>query len=251
MKIILAILCSLWGLSAVADEIRLTGSPYCPLICEGESQGFMVDIVEEVFTAQGYDFIYENNPRSRSLEMVNEGEFHGLIGQIAGFDTTYHYPALETALIELCFFTDASSAWQYDGLASLQAVSLGLIKDYGYAAVPDAKKHIERYGDDPLKISYIVGDKPMVRILKMISLGRVSATLEDRNIVNYLLKEHAITSIRNAGCADTRINSFVVFPRNEERSAEYASIMGEGMQAIRASGRLDEILARYGASDWR
>jgi len=44
---------------------------------------------------------------------------------------------------------------------------------------------------------------------------------------------------------------FIAFSPKNPKSQEYAKLLSEGTAALRASGELRKILAKYGLSDWR
>lgn len=237
--------------TAHADVIKLVGSLYCPLICEDEKNGFMVEIVRSVIEKNGHTLDYENLPRSRALDAVEAGQVDGLIGQVKGFEDTYFYPDEQTGVISPCVFTSKSSNWVYDGTESLAELRMGLIPGYGYAAIPGMSEHVAKYAEDPEKIEYVVGQDPMLRILKMISLGRFTGTLDDINIINYLVKMNDLDDVRVAGCLDARIDSYTIFPKVLPHSERLATMLGNGIKELRASGELARILEQYGASDWK
>lgn len=237
--------------SAQADVIKLVGSLYCPLICEDDENGFMVEIVRSVVEKNGHTLDYENLPRSRALDLVEAGQVDGLVGQVKGFEETYFYPDEQTGVINPCVFTSKSNDWVYDGSDSLAEVRMGLIPGYGYAAIPGMREHVAKYADDPDKVEYVVGQDPMLRILKMISLGRFTATLDDINIVNYLVKVHDLDDVRVAGCLEAKIDSYTIFPKVLPKSEQWATMLGDGIRELRASGELARILEKYGASDWQ
>ena len=43
---------------------------------------------------------------------------------------------------------------------------------------------------------------------------------------------------------------YIAFSPANKKSAEYAAILDRGVERLRASGELDEIMAHYGLEDW-
>ncbi len=232
-------------LLASADEIYLTGEPYCPYVC-ADKEGFMLEITRTILEENGHQVHYTNLPWSRALREIRAGDrYVGLVGTLKPITPDLIYPEASIGKIEACYFTTSDNSWNYSGLASLAEVRLGLVQDYGYDRNSVLMEHLKQYGNNPSKVGRIIDSDTTLRLVRMTLAGRFSAFTEDRQVVNHVLRKNGIKGIREAGCIDTDDNMYIAFSPNAPHAHQYAAEITEGVERLRRSGRLQQILDKY------
>jgi len=145
---------------------------------------------------------------------------------------------------QMCFFTDADHSWSYDGTSSLERIRLGFLSNLSLPGIMDYVA--EKRGSD--RIQPISDGQFMKKNFKKIDHGRLDALIDDQNVVFYYLKQEGIEpgTYRQAGCLDREPIYLGLTPTRPKKSARLVAIYQKGLQAIRATGELEQILHRYG-----
>jgi len=248
----------LWGLcqfpSAVAaDELVFVNdeAPYCPYaICDHGKDGFVIEIVKAIYSAKGYSVTIKNVPWNRALWLVNQGEADAALDVLRESAPNLLYPKTEVAQFNPVVFVLKTNPWRYEGVDSFRSVRLGLIQGYGYGDErPDFAKYL---ASNPRKIDWVTGQNPLLRIFKMIELGRLDATMEDLVVANFVLMQAGMQEkFKVAGqFGRTKVNAFVAFNPNKPNAQQLADMFDQGISELRRSGKLQAILATYGMKDW-
>ena len=232
-----------------ADEVSVVGDPWCPYNCEPEKQpGFVIEIAQQIFADAGHNLNYSLVPWKRAKIGVQNGTYDAIAGMAKDVDTLglYVFPEEEVAASKICFYVTPESDWVFTGIDSLDAVKLGVINGYGYWMEDSA---IEKYFNDGInsgKIDAITGSQPIVQIIKMISMDRISATLEDRFVMQYELGKMGKTgSLKEAGCQSKTDMIHIAFSKENKSSQDYAKIFSDGIEQMKKTGEYQRILNRY------
>ena len=149
------------------------------------------------------------------------------------------------------FCVRSGNPWKYAGINSLKPIKLGVIKDYAYfdeldAYIKTAPPNVV-FSDDE--------ENPLPSNLTKLVEGDLGAVVEDRSVLKYTLAKMKLQgkvvfamSTANATKSD---KVYLAFSPKNPKSAEYARILSEGVAALRSSGALAKILAKYGLTDWK
>lgn len=240
--------------SVSGDTIRLLADPWCPYNCEpgSERAGFMVEIAQTVFQAEGHRLEYYQRPWVRALKDTRNGDFHGVIGATRLEAPDFIFPDLAQGQMANAFWTLADSSWQFRETDSLEGQHLAVIAGYSYGAAIEGILQDERYRP---YITELHGVSPLKNGLKMLERGRIQVLLEDEHVMRYQLRQTGQTQkFKQAGYvpAETEaVRVYIAFSPAHEDSADYARILTDGVARLRSNGELGHILAGYGVTDWR
>jgi polar amino acid transport system substrate-binding protein len=141
-------------------------------------------------------------------------------------------------------FTHPDSTWMYTGIGSLRDQTLLAINGYSYS--PDLDAYIKAHQDDPERILILSGPSPLNRAIQLVWERRTDVFPEDREVMNWTMRERpAETRLRSAGpLYESPI--YVAFSPHKATAQKRAEQLSEGIRALKASGRFDQIVARYG-----
>jgi polar amino acid transport system substrate-binding protein len=234
----------------VADEIKLTSDLWCPYACEPntEKPGFMVEIATEVFKSKGHTVKYELLNWARALKETRKGRFDGIVGASRSDVQGFSIPKTPAGYMENFYWTMPSHTWKYDNKESLGKVKVGVINEYTYGHEVDR----EVANKNP-SIIVISGNEPLSRIIQMTESKRLDGFVENPMVLNYQLQKmnkrpNVFKSVSKNLSNDPDL--FVAFSPSKPNSKEYAKMLDDGMLELRKSGKLKEILGKYGLKDW-
>lgn len=230
-------------ISIVADE-------WCPYNCEPDSDkpGILIEIAQKAFEKEGITVKYSILPWTRAIEEAKQGKHDGIVGAAVADAPDFIFPSTPQFRMRNAFYTLQDNPWEYKDLASLNDVSLGVIKDYTYSDEIDAYIVENEHNLDKIQIA--AGEEALETNIKKLLGGRVTAIVEDKNVVEMFLNNNPDyqNKLRVAGLIpDTPDNDIhVAFsPADKETAERYAEILAKGTEQLIENGGLDKITARY------
>jgi polar amino acid transport system substrate-binding protein len=239
---------------AHAEEIVFANdlSPYCPFTrCDQNKNGYVIDVVNAIYRAEGYSVVIKNVPWNRAVAMVNDGSANGILNIVKKSAPQLVYPRTEVAEFNPSVFALNANPWRYEGVDSLKSVRLGLIQNYGYA---EGNPALANYlASNSANVDWLATDESLLHIFMMIEVGHIDATIDDLAVGNYVLRKSGKKNLfKVVGHLEQgAVPAYVAFSLKDKRSQHLAEIFDEGMEKLRKSGKLKSILADYGLSDWK
>jgi len=246
------------GQDAGADTLTLVSPDWCPLICESDRPGVLarepgvvVEIVRAIFEEKGHRIVYSAPPWSRAIFATRKGSYTGILAALKNDAPDFIYPEEEIGVNRMCFYVKTTNPWRYQGVDSLTTVVLGVIQDYAYdnGKVDD---YIKKSRTAPNSLVQIVASKTgLEQNFNNLELDRITVILDECRVVDWYLKSNNLTGkYQQAGCLN-EVKMYVGFSPALEQSPRYAALFSNGIRALRRSGRLQAILAKYGLKDWK
>ncbi len=213
------------------------------------SEGYLIDIARAIFEKRGVTVISKSIPWARAVAETRDGKYTAIAGAYKTDAPDFLYPVDEQGIGVDVFFALKETKWGYDGIDSLNNITLGVVKDYSYGKAID--DYIFKNINDISKINILPGDNMLLpRTLKLLRQKRITAFIENKYVFYYTLKHNEIKDIKEVGTRGSD-KLYIAFSPKNPRSKEYALILSEGMSEIRTSGELKKILDKYGLKDWK
>jgi len=236
---------------AWSQTVTLVADEWPPFNKSGDKeQGYMIDLAREAFAMEGMSVEYVVLPWKRAIMGVRKGLYDGLVGATRTEVPDFVFPEEELAINYLSFFVTVESSWQFEGVDSLEYVTLAVTAGYDYRDW--LNDYITLHKGDEYRIQTMFGHHPIERNLKLLLSGRVDVIVDNAASIRYTARQISCQDqIRLAGKGTLPAYLYIAFsPQNtdSERLAEYLSV---GLRRLRSSGRLSSILERYGLKDWR
>ena len=244
----LLILVLLYPGGVLADTVRLGGMVRCPYICDVETErpGFMLEVARQVFGQAGHHVEYHPLPWSRAMKYVRTGHLDGLAGVLRRNAPELVYPKKPQAVSQYVLFVPGTSDWRYTGLVSLWQERIGITQGVSYGSMDS---YIQRYRNTE-RIQSVVGVTTVAQSLVILARRRVGLFIEDRAVVRYYLNQaEPERHLKEAGQLHEE-NIYIAFSPSNSKSEEYAQVLTQGIDRLRASGELARILATYNQPDW-
>lgn len=234
---------------ASAGTVRLLADEWCPYNCapDAEKPGFMVEIAREALGLAGHDVVYEAVGWRRALHLVEAGEADGVIGAVPDEAVGFVYgPALGT-------YSDSAAvrrgeAFDLDAPEALQGRVLGLIGGYDYEGAVAA--YAERHGDDDRLVQYATGEAPLEQNMRKLDAGRLDVVADVEAVLSHAVARLGLSERIEVLGGARREYVYIAFSPALATSPGYARDLAAGLEQMRESGRLGEIMRSYGLAVW-
>jgi polar amino acid transport system substrate-binding protein len=239
------------------ETMRVVADVWCPYNCSktNKDPGYLIEVLQEIFTPLSIVIEYELMPWSRSIEMVRAGQFHALVGTSRRDTADLIFPNQPQGISNNYFYVKAGKSWRYSGIPSLANIALGAIEDYAYS--DDLDYYIAMHRNNPDRLQLVGGEDALELNIRKLIADRIDAVCEDSFVMDYQLKVTARTGkLETAGELMSQQpqearNVYIAFSANSPDSKRYAELLSKGFTELRHNGRLAQILAKYGLKDWQ
>lgn len=225
---------------------------WCPYACKADApqQGYLVDLMEEVFGHQGRTIKYETLPWARAFSQTEKGITKAALGVVSG-DYGNLLPNQEVlAWDRTALMMRKGEGRRFLGPETLDGLRIGMIADFTY----DDGGPIDTYLAERLanhdNIIALNMDEPLPKLLEMLVHGRVDVVLENSDVLAYTAKQSSLQDQVDIVPTEHGDSIHIAFTPNEE-GLHNLQILDEGVRRLRANGRLQEIKGLYGLNDSR
>ncbi|WP_415903099.1 substrate-binding periplasmic protein [Neptuniibacter sp. QD29_5] len=238
------------SIGLAAEKIVIAADRWCPFNCAARAPlpGFMFEVATKVFAEKGIEVQYIEMNWSRAIQEAKKGHINAVVGAFKGDVPGFVLPEQELAILGNTFFVHKDSNWQYQGVESLQGHQLAAISGYDYG--DELRDYIQNNTFD--SVTMLGSEQPLNRGIQMLSLKRIDMLVEAEPVFWYTANLLNKTDhFKVAGSAKEFEKSYIAFSPVIDDSQQYAQILSDGIDRLRKSGQLQEILSKYGMTDWR
>lgn len=238
-------------LITLADSVSVRGDKWFPMngSPKDELPGYMIEMMSEILAPHGHTVEYKTLAWEQSLADVRAGRFDCVVG--AGHDDApdFLFPEESMGKMRNAFYVRKGSEWKFTGIESLSEIRLGAIEAYTYSDTLDA--YIQANRNTP-KVRLINANNGLAQNVKKLKSVRIDAVVEADVVMNAKLKEMGLAAeIVPAGDLGTVDDLYIACSPAKESSKTYVKLLTAGVKTLRQSGRLKEILGKYGLVDWQ
>lgn len=230
------------------QSVVIAADPWCPHNCKaGEDQeGYMIDIAREAFAMAGLDVEYVNMSWARALQQVRDGYIDAVVGALPGDAADFVFPEAALGYSRIALYTHPDNNWQYSGIESLSGFTLLAINGYAYS--PELDAYIASHYDDPERVWILSGPAPLSRAIELLHQRRSDAFPEDRYVMDWQLEQDGTSGSLRMVTVIHESPLYIAFSPVGNDSDQLATLLSEGTLAMQGTGRVAEIMARYGLS---
>jgi len=231
-----------------AKDVILVADDWCPYNClpTDKDPGYMIEIVIESFKlfGNGEKVVYKLMPWPRAVKEVRSKRVDGLVAAVESDAVGLHKPEPHQGMWVSNIFTHPETTWKYKDVFQLKNSKkrVGVIKGYDYG--PEFMKFIT---ENPKQVFISHGDKPLTVLINSLKMRRLELLVEDKFVFWYNVKMRKIPkkTFKSVGVVGKFQKLYIAF-----HNKKYSDIVAKGMVALRKSGKLKEILAKYNLKDW-
>ena len=212
-----------------------------------EHPGIVVELAKTIFEPQGIKVDYQTMPWVDALEAARGGKIDGVIGAGSAETKGLTVPQESIGEPRVVLLVRKDNPWQFESNASLKNVRLGVIDGYTYW---DSLDEYIKANKAPKVVSFS-GETPLVDALTQLKEGKIDALPETMAVFVWTSKGMGLTP-SDFRIVHTHQNEpiYLAFS-STPAGVKYAKLFDEGMQKLRASGKLKELLKAYAMSDWK
>lgn len=177
-----------------------------------EQRGVVIDMLEHIYSSEGYELQYYEVPLARGLDMVAEGLCDMLPEYLYSTESEeyFEYANEETFAYTSAFVVRQGDPWRYSGIQSIEGKRIATGPGWDYSSM---SADYQSYLDNPENadsVEVIAGyDDVVDRIFEMIRDHRV-----DLYVDNELVLQHVLNRMNMNGKLD------IVRPGLEEKLVE-------------------------------
>ncbi|GAB7079093.1 substrate-binding periplasmic protein [Megalodesulfovibrio paquesii] len=236
--------------SGASNTITLAADEWCPYNCDpaSDAPGYMVEIAQKAFAPQGLTVSYQVLNWARAVSDARSGVFSGVIGAIEGDAEGFVFPSVAQGKDDSHFFIRKGFDWKFAGVDSLRPLRVGIIRDYSYGETLDA--YFEELGEGD-HVQLASGDNGMETNIKKLLAERIDVIIANPYVFQYEAKRLGVQDqIADVGPQGEPTPLYIAFSPADPQAKEHAEQLARTTQALRASGELATILAKYGLTDW-
>lgn len=221
----------------------ISGNPF------DERPGYMIDLAQEILSAKGYTVDYQLMPWSRSLIMAEKGLIDCVVGAYKNKDRKLIYPEQPWGRDQNRFYVIKGAQWRFNKLEDIKAIRLGLIHDYLYSPGLDS---FIRKPENRSSFEYTYGNNALEQNIAKLLAGRIDATVETNLVMPEKLAELNLENdIIEAGALTPYNNLYIACSPKKQVTRKLIRWFDEGIEELRQSGKLQQILERYHLKDWQ
>lgn len=231
---------------AYADNVVIVADAWCPYNCEpgSSSPGIFVELAEKAFKSAGHTLEYRVMPWSRAKQEAKEGKLNGIIGAFKEDAPGFIFPEYTPIKAGIDFFAKSGSSWRFNGIKSLDQVSLGVVQDYEYPQ--ELSNYIKVNKNNPKRIQATKGENPMASNIAKLLAGRIDVMVDDGSVIrNYLVEHKLQASIGEVGSYN-KDDAYIAFSPALESSKSYAKILSDFSKTFAQTPEFQELLKKYG-----
>ncbi|HET7844618.1 MAG TPA: transporter substrate-binding domain-containing protein [Xanthomonadales bacterium] len=245
----LACCLALWPAACPAAAITLSADEWYPYngTPGAAREGYMIDLARAIAARTGDEVQYRTFDWETSLARVRAGTDDCAVAATAVDGEGLALSTQPFGRSVNAFFVRRDATWRFDGMDSLADVHLAAIAGYSYGAELDAWLATAPAG----RVERVENSRRALRqAFALLLSGRVDAVIEDELVAAALAEQMGVRDrVRDAGRAPGDLDLYLACAPNE-RGRELAERFGNGLRAMRDSGELATILARYDLQDW-
>ena len=250
---LLVLLCLVCSAKAVGKQINFVWNLYCPYTCvEKGVPGYAMEIVKTVYKGSKYKVNFKFvDSWNRAMNQVKSGKYDAIVFSfhVNDVDEYFVYPEQHLAIERgNSFMVLADNKVKLTDVTSLNYFSnIGVYKNTVWA--DDKLATWERMNRQ--KFTYLHGGNVFDRALKMLRMRRIDAWEDSWGLLSYNIYKNKIADVRiERILSDSTSDGGVLFSKKNAFSREYAVFFNDRVKAMRRSGQFDEILSKYGQTDF-
>lgn len=238
---------------ARAETLEIAADEWCPYNCDPKSDrpGYMVEIAKRVFGDAGIEVRYSVMPWARALAETRAGRIAGAIGASPEEypEAVYTAEPLGYNVTVLGMLPQTAHGFAFKSVESLAPLRIGGALNYSYDGGP-----IDAYLTSDAakgKVDLLSGNELQSQNLRKLLAGRIDAVIENQNVLSLAIADiQPRPQIELVPISDTS-PLYIAFSRGIGDAPRYAKLLDDGVAALRASGELAALLARYNLTDWK
>jgi len=224
-------------------SLKLAATDWCPYICDSSANpGFVSEFVFKIFEIENIEVQIDVLPWSRAIAATRNGEYHGLLTSTLAEAPDFYFPNVPTGHYQMCFFGRKSMDFKYKGRESLQRLTLGVVKDYGYGEPIDSIVSNPIQGEE---IYTVASSAPLKQLVDMTIKDRMDIFVADRVVAGNFLAEYEYSKdIQEMSCFEEIYFYTSISPKTKHHQ-EWIEILNRVLSSGESKGLYEVLKRKY------
>jgi len=223
-----------------AEKISAINDSWSPFLSPDlPGQGIALQIVRAAFKEEGHEVEMKFAPWARSINSVKEGSVDILVSTWWTKERSTFLNYSDKYLVNnIKFIKRTGDSFEFDGLASLNGKTVGIIRDYGYG---DKFKKANNFKKPETN--------KLINNLKKLTSNRLDLTLEDEIVARALIKNEAPELKDKISFSTTSLSSntlHITSGLKNPKNKQIITAFNKGLEKIKKNGIYDSILKSHG-----
>jgi polar amino acid transport system substrate-binding protein len=185
--------CTVTNLSQ-ANTLKVCYDQWAPMTIfpsqDAPERGVVIDMLEQIYSAEGYQLEYFEVPLARGLNMVAEGLCDILPEYLYSKEAEleFEFASEATFVYSSAFVVRRNDPWRYDGIQSVRGKRIATGPGWNYSSMSaDYQEYIDE-PDNTHFVEVIAGyDDVVDRIFRMIKENRVDLYADNELVLQHVL----------------------------------------------------------------
>jgi len=233
-----------------AETLRFATINYCPFTCdpalENGREGVLTEVLRAALEPAGITLELTMLPFLRAIQETQQGKYDGMVVANHELAPELVYPDAPTLRQHVAFLVKAGETWTYAGIDSLRTMKIGIVEGYSYADA-DLNAYLKEHQKDASKIVLLHGQNTTEQGIQMLLKDRFTLYLEGAYSAQYVLMKLGLQDqVAIVGYSTGAFDDFTAFASQHPKARQYAALLSQAIKEMTASGKLKEILQKYG-----
>jgi polar amino acid transport system substrate-binding protein len=233
--------------------ISIRGDDWLPISGDGArgERGLMADIAEAALAIDGKKLDYRMQSWDSAVEDVRAGKADCIVGALKSDAPDFVFPKQPWTVSKQTVYSSNSKQYQVGSIDDLKKIKLGVSLDYSYGDALDAYIQ-ENLARPSLILAVPSTNRPLRSLFTRALTGQIDGFLETNVVAEENLRRARLTEQLVARGSPVQEEDLLYIACSPAKASSKALVEGFDSQlaAMRADGRLQAILDKYGMKDW-
>ncbi|MBI5593830.1 MAG: hypothetical protein HY881_25530 [Deltaproteobacteria bacterium] len=149
-----------------AETLNIAAHEFCPYLCEpvkeSGKEGYVAEILKAVYDPAGYRLKFHRVSYVRGIRDTEQGTYDGMPTLNPRSSEKMVLSEEPCGILIQNFYVRKGNPWKYDGLKSLENITVGSVSGYNYSALdPDYEAYLRKNSNTrPKKVFYAATRNP-------------------------------------------------------------------------------------------
>lgn len=238
---------------AAAGEIHVATSAYCPLACgleQAPRDGIMHEVLRKTFEGTEHTLVFHEMPFVRAVRDTLDGAYDA-IAYVGSDYQDFIFVRNMDMINVIQFATLDASTWQYRGVDSLESIRFSIPRGFR-TGDPGIDEYLHTHDGDGTRLKVASSDNPTQAQrwnLECLLNGRVDAMLVGSLAFRFITRGvSGAEQVRVDPAPVAMLYNRIGFSPRLENGKALRDMVEQKIQAMRASGELQEIFRYYGVN---
>ncbi len=243
----------LWQ-TAFTETITIRADEWAPINTDPRmtNQGIMIDLATAIAAESGHKVEYRIMGWDDALASAKAGNTDCVVGTLKdeAEENGLKTPQKPWVVSQQTAYARSDRQVSITRVADFAAYRIGFSDGYSYGEEID--QYIKQHIKDPRKIYMSRSSRPIRDLLLRTNVGQVDVAVETNVVMDYSLSTANLNArIKAVGTPiKTKDELYIACSAKKSSTANYLSMFDAGLPKMRASGKFQEILAKYNVKDW-